>query len=119
VYDNRQLPAIPTVTRDFSEKDIIVRALIELKSDILDVKDLIKSKSQEINKTNIHSGEDFVIKYDEIKDLNADEIEIKLLTYLLKLYKWDIDKVSENLGQTSRNIYRKIKKYKLDKYNIV
>lgn len=119
VYDNRQLPAIPTVTRDFSEKDIIIRALIELKSDILDVKDLIKSKSQEINKTNIHSGDDFVIKYDEIKDLNADEIEIKLLTYLLKLYKWDIDKVSENLGQTSRNIYRKIKKYKLDKYNIV
>lgn len=117
VYESRQLPAIPTVTRDFTEQDIIIRALIELKSDILDVKKMINSKTQEITKAN--SDDDFVIKYDEIKDLNAEDIESKLLTYLLKLYKWDINKVSDNLGQTPRNIYRKIKKYKLDKYNIV
>lgn len=117
VYDNRQLPAIPEITRDFTEKDIIVRALIELKSDILDVKKMINSKSQEITKRD--TIDDFVIKYEEIKDLNAEDIETKLLIYLLKLYKWDIGKVSENLGQTPRNIYRKIKKYKLDKYNIV
>jgi len=119
IYNTRQLPAVPFVTRDYSEKDLIVRALIELKSDILGVKELIKSKSNEITKPNIDLNDDFVIRNDEIKDLNAEEIECRLLTYLLKIYKWDINKVSKNLGQTSRNVYRKIKKYKLDKDNVV
>ena len=83
------------------------------------VKELIKSKSNEITKTNIDLNDDFVIRNDEIKSLDAEEIETRLLTYLLKIYKWDVNKVSKNLGQTSRNVYRKIKKYKLDKDNIV
>jgi DNA-binding NtrC family response regulator len=119
IYNTRQLPAVPLITRDYSEKDLIVRALIELKSDILGVKELIKSKSNEITKTNIDLNDDFVIRNDEIKSLDAEEIETRLLTYLLKIYKWDVNKVSKNLGQTSRNVYRKIKKYKLDKDNIV
>lgn len=119
ILNNRQLPAIPAVQRDFTEKDLIVRALIELKSDILDVKELIKSKSNEITKSNVDFSDDFIIKNEEIKDLNADDIERMLLSYLLKIYKWDINKVSENLGQTTRNIYRRINKYNLDKNNIV
>ena len=119
ILNNRRLPAIPAVTRDFTEKDLIVRALIELKSDILDVKELIKSKSNEITKSNLDFSDDFIIKNEEIKDLNADDIERMLLSYLLKIYKWDINKVSENLGQTTRNIYRRINKYNLDKNNIV
>ncbi len=41
------------------------------------------------------------------------EIDRELLKYLLKIHKWDVNKVSDNLNETPRNIYRKIKKYNI------
>ncbi len=115
-FETRPLPAIPYVSRDLNEKDLIIRGLIELKTDILEVKDLIRSKNFDIadNKNN----DDFYISKSEIEQMSGEEIEKELIKYLLKLYKWDVIKVSANLSQSQRSIYRKMKKYNINKYDI-
>lgn len=109
----RQLPAIPFVTKDFSEKDIILRALFELKTDILDIKNTLKNKGGEVYSMN--SDSDFIINRDRMKNMDNEEIDKEVLIYLLKLHDWDIKRVSDNLNQSPRNIYRKIKKYDITK----
>ncbi|MDD5361980.1 MAG: sigma-54 dependent transcriptional regulator [Ignavibacteria bacterium] len=109
----RQLPAVPLITKDYSEKDLIMRALFELKSDILDIKKLLKYKDNEIN--SIQTDSDFFINRDRIKNMDDEEIDKEILVYLLRLHDWDVKKVSDNLNQTPRNVYRKIKKYNIIK----
>jgi DNA-binding NtrC family response regulator len=109
----RQLPAVPLITKDYSEKDLIMRALFELKSDILDIKKLLKYKDNEIN--SIQNDSDFFINRDRIKNMDDEEIDKEILAYLLRLHDWDVKKVSDNLNQTPRNVYRKIKKYNIIK----
>lgn len=115
-FEVRPLPAIPNVSRDLNEKDLIIRGLIELKTDILEVKELIRSKNFSI--TTKSENDDFIITKDNIEQMSGDEIEKELIKYLLKLFKWDVNKVANNLSQSQRNIYRKMKKYKINKFDI-
>jgi transcriptional regulator of acetoin/glycerol metabolism len=47
--------------------------------------------------------------------MSLDDIEKEVLLYLLNNNNWDVNKVAKSLGQTSRNIYLKIKKFNLSK----
>lgn len=109
----RQLPAIPFVTKDLTEKDLIVRALFELKNDILGIKSMLLEKDRQVY--SMHDDSDFIIHRDRIRNMDSDEIDKEILAYLLKVHDWDIKKVSDNLNQSPRNVYRKIKKYNLTK----
>ncbi len=67
-FETRQLPALKNVSRDLNEKDLIIRGLIELKTDILEVKDLIRNRNFEnLNNNN----EDFVIERNSIESMNG------------------------------------------------
>jgi DNA-binding NtrC family response regulator len=114
IIETRNLPAIHSVSRDLSEKDLIIRALLELKTDLIDVKNLVR-----LNQTKVTGDEftesDFSIKKSDMLEMDIDEIEKEILVYLLKIHNWDIKKVSDNLKQSQRNIYRKIKKYQIRK----
>lgn len=115
-FETRPLPVIPYISRDLNEKDLIIRGLIELKTDILEIKELIKSKNFDV--TDNMNNDDFNISRSDIERMSGEEIEKELLKYLLRLYKWDVNKISDNLNQSQRNIYRKIKKYNINKYDI-
>jgi len=118
LYSTRNLntlPAIPMQNRDFTEKDILFRALAEIKTDILDLKNIMFNSIDSKHKSIDLNNDDFLLRKNEILNMNSEEIENELLRYLLKIHKWDIKKVSSNLGQTDRNIYRKIKKYNINK----
>ena len=112
----RQLPTLTShIPKDDFEKDFLFRALLEIKSDVIDVKRLIQNIDGNSTKINARNEEDFFIPKEEISNMDSDEIDKKVLEYLLEINKWNIQSVSEKLGQTPRNIYRKIKKYKLEK----
>lgn len=113
-FETRPLPAIPKASRDLNEKDLIIRGLIELKTDILEVKDLIRNRNFDITDNMRNDG--FYINKNEIELMNGEDIERELIKYLLKLHNWDVNKVSDNLSQSKRNIYRKINKYNINRY---
>ena len=108
------LPMIQTKTREHFEKDLILRALFELKSEVFDLKNIIEQKANEINTTQVYN-DDFMIPMDVIKNMKYDEIEKEILKYILDMNDWKVSKVAKTLGQTPRNIYVKIKKYGLSK----
>lgn len=96
---------------DIRSKEIILRALAEIKSDILDLKNYIYHI--ETRKSDKAKDGDFIIPRDQMTSMDFDEIEKEVLIYLLKQNKWNVNKVASSLDQSTRNIYRKISKYNI------
>lgn len=112
--ENRSLPALQIKAREQIEKDLILRALFELKSDIFELKNHIQDLQTKEPQFKI-IGDDFVLSKEDINNMSFDEIEKEILLYLLNNNNWDVNKVAKSLGQTPRNIYIKIKKFNLSK----
>jgi DNA-binding NtrC family response regulator len=104
--------------REQAEKDFLFRALLELKADIIDIKNAIHNlylhnlKESELLEPEKNG---FTIEKDKILNMTMDDLEKEVLIYLLRQYKWDIEAIAHQLKQTPRNIYVKIKKYNIDK----
>ncbi len=113
-YDSL-LPTVSARTRERSEQDFLFRALLELKSDIIDIKNILQKQEIQDFKKDINRDDGFYIPEDEIENMSAEDFDKKILTYLLTQYNWDVNKVSDILGHTPRNVYRKINKYNLEK----
>ncbi len=111
---NSSLPALQMKAREQIEKDLILRALFELKSDILEVKNVLQGSQNKEPNFKILS-DDFILSKEDINNMSFDEIEKEILLYLLNNNNWDVSKVAKSLGQTPRNIYLKIKKFNLSK----
>jgi len=113
---SRQLPAVFKYRqKDEFERDFLFRALLELKSDILDIKNMVQDNKEA--KLKPVSSKDFFISAEEMEIMEPDEIEKRILQYFLENSNWNIKTVSKRLGQTPRNIYRKMNKYKISRYN--
>ncbi|MFZ1321888.1 MAG: sigma-54 dependent transcriptional regulator [Ignavibacteria bacterium] len=105
-------------SNESSEKDFLFRALLEIKSDILDLKDQISDLAinKENNKNGKDTGEnDFKIPEEKLINMNMNDIEREVLVYLLNKNYWNVEKTAEILEQTPRNVYTKIKKYNISK----
>jgi DNA-binding NtrC family response regulator len=112
--ENRPLPALQMKAREQFEKDFILRALLELKADIFELKNQVQDIHPKEPQFKI-IGDDFILSKEEIGNMSFDEIEKEILIYLLNNNNWDVNKVAKSLGQTPRNIYLKIKKFNISK----
>lgn len=116
IFDNRALPAITTRKVETNyDKDLLMRAMFELKTDIMELKQEIGKISENKVTTPYDLNKDFYIPKEIIMTMSLEEIEKEILIYFLKTFDWNISKVAEKLGQTPRNIYRKIKLYDIEK----
>lgn len=107
----RSLPMIFNKPKEGIEKDFLFRALLELKSDIIDIKNQLGNLE---DKTNGSSGYDnFSIPKERFMNMTMTDIEKEVLVYLLKNNYWSVDKVASILRQTPRNIHRKLKLYNI------
>jgi transcriptional regulator with GAF, ATPase, and Fis domain len=115
-YESRSLPMIALPKQETQpEKDFILRALFELKTDILDLKRQLSDFSIRKNYSGYDTNEDFFIPKEVIKTMTFEEIEKEILSYFLKNNNWNINKTAEMLEVTPRTIYRKIKLYDIQK----
>ncbi len=111
---DRSLPIIFNRPRESTEKDFLFRALLELKSDIIDIKNFLSSMDVMSSRESTEK-ENFVIQKERFKDISMEEIEREILLYLLQKNFWNVDKIAEILKQTPRNIYNKLKKYNISR----
>ncbi|MBN1634848.1 MAG: sigma-54-dependent Fis family transcriptional regulator [Ignavibacteria bacterium] len=115
-FESRSLPIVALPKQESPhEKDFIMRALFELKTDILDLKRLLTDINMEKKFPGYNTNEDFFLPKEVIKTMNFEEIEKEIITYFLKNNKWNINKTAEMLEVTPRTIYRKIKLYDIQK----
>lgn len=111
---NRSLPIIFNKSRENLEKDFLFRALLELKSDIIDIKNLISDLKSNGNNSAFEKS-NFVIEKERLAHMTMSDIEKEVLIYLLENNYWNVERVADILRQTPRNIFRKIKLYDIRK----
>lgn len=110
----RSLPILFSQNKETSEKDFLFRALLELKSDIIDIKNFLGSKKFSSDSSGDNNG-DFTISKERFSDITMNDIEKEALYYLLEKNYWNVERVSAILQQTPRNVYRKMKLYDISK----
>lgn len=111
---DRSLPIIFSRPKESTDKDFLFRALLELKSDIIDIKNFLSTMEVMGSRDDTYK-ENFIIQKDRFKDITMEEIEKEILLYLLQNNFWNVDKTAEILKQSPRNIYNKLKKYNINR----
>jgi DNA-binding NtrC family response regulator len=93
------------------EKQLLFRALYELKTDIMDIKQQLENIDR--TDTQVINYEGFAIPEKEIEALTFDDFEQQLLTYYWKKFNGNISKIADKLKISNRTLYRKFKDYGL------
>ncbi len=109
------LTTTPVKSQVQPETDLILRALFELKTDLLEMKNMIASLNHVKSDVPYNVDTDFYIPKEVFRTMTFEDIDKSALEYMLKIYKWDINKIAEVTGRTKRSIYNKIKLYEIRK----
>jgi len=110
------LPAVMYGFKERDERQLLFRALFEIKNDIMDLKQHIENIEQN---GNIGSNpENFVIEKEKLADLTFEDFEQELLTFYWNKYHGNVNRIARKLKLSGRTLYRKFKEYGLknDKY---
>jgi len=104
--NGKHFPAPIAVFRGPDERELLLRALFELKTDIMDIKHQLSSIS-------VGSNHDFHIPEQRLESITYDDFEQELLTYFWNKYEGNINKIANKLKLSYKTLYRKYKLYGL------
>jgi DNA-binding NtrC family response regulator len=104
------LPVIAGINKSQDERQLLFRALFELKTDIMDIKQLIEHNNK-VENENRFDG--FAVPQDRMDNYSFDDFERELLTYYWNKHHGNIGKIADVLKISNRTLYRKYKKYGL------
>ncbi len=114
--NNRYLPVPVGKTPEESDRELILRALWEIKNDVVDLRNAIETKSivgklalpvpalEPDNKDN---------DQDEGGELNIEEMEKLLIKKALRKFYGNKQLAAKALGISMRSLYRKLQEFKL------
>jgi DNA-binding NtrC family response regulator len=102
--ENRNLPVHVDRTPDSVDREMIYRALIDLKKDLVDLKEFAY-------RSNNFQGQDN--GYSSAEVIPLDEMEKKAIINALNFTKWNKRKASQLLKISERTLHRKLKEYEI------
>jgi DNA-binding NtrC family response regulator len=108
-YETPSLPALMPNYNLRDERQLLFRALYELKTDIMDLKKHIENLDAGVSA----DGKGLFIPEDKMNNLTFDDFEQELLTYYWNKYHGNVNRISRKLNISSRTLYRKFKQYGL------
>lgn len=108
-YETSSLPALMPNYNLRDERQLLFRALYELKTDIMDLKQHIEKLDSGVSA----DGKGLYIPEDKMNNLTFDDFEQELLTYYWNKYRGNVNRISRKLNISSRTLYRKFKQYGL------
>lgn len=108
--DERNLPVLVSKSNDFDERQLLYRALIELKNDMLDVKNILKNV---IGMNGASGGNQNSSPNAVQENLSLAEMERRMIETALKKYHNNRRLAADELQISERTLYRKIKEYGL------
>lgn len=116
-YD-RPLPLAPTaMPREQSERELIYRALLELRAEIAEMKDLLSGRSQTAPSTALAlppPATNGASQNGALPIRPLDEIEFEALEHALNYYHGNRRQAAKALGISERTLYRKLKERGLE-----
>jgi DNA-binding NtrC family response regulator len=118
-HEERNLPVFLNRTAEQAERELLYRALIEMRKDILEVKNLITR--QVIHQAPIAGPSEYSIEGVEAnvqeaeESMALDEVERKMIVSALDRFHGNRRLAAKALRISERTLYRKIKEYGLPK----
>ncbi|MFQ5797648.1 MAG: sigma-54 interaction domain-containing protein [Bacteroidota bacterium] len=112
----RGLPVFVQKTPEQAERELIYRALLDMKSDIVDIKNFLTQRGVQVPSTMAYDTEYSVASVDTDhgeESLSLDEMERRLITEALERYRGNRRLAAKALNISERTLYRKIKQYGL------
>lgn len=104
------LPVSVNAFKETDDKQLLLRALFELKTDILDVKQEIAGLKNGKHKPEIHG---LLIEDEKLDSFDYNKIEQEVLTYYWNKYHGNINRIAHKLNISTRTLYRKFNEYGL------
>ncbi|MCX8011343.1 MAG: sigma-54 dependent transcriptional regulator [Ignavibacteria bacterium] len=97
--DSRNLPVFLNKSSEEAERELIYRALFEIKKDLIDIKNFLANKKE--------------IKNDITEGLSIQHLQKEAIKNALIKTNYNKKKAAELLNMSLRTLYRKIKEYQL------
>ena len=114
---NRNLPVFTNRTPDQAERELILRALLEMKSDIMEIKHALSQQAQPASSV----GSDYVEGHVDTENhdngerfVPIDEMERRMIITALERFEGNRRLAAKALNISERTLYRKIKEYNLE-----
>ena len=113
--DNRNLPVFANKSLDQAERELILRALLEMKSDIMEIKNVLSQRQVAPGNSHFVEASFDAAGQEEYSSIEpVDVIERRAIIGALDRFKGNRRLASKALNISERTLYRKIKEYKLD-----
>jgi DNA-binding NtrC family response regulator len=109
--EGRNLPALTGRSVEQAERELILRALLEIKADIVELKNALHAQASTLAHVQ-HQNDPMAIDGDT--SLSLTEMEHKLITEALTRFKGNRRSAARALNISERTLYRKIKEYHLE-----
>ncbi len=109
VMTDRNLPVVSNKTVEQAERELIYRALVDLKSNIIEMKELLKGRLSSIDEPNDNHAQ----PQNGNGVLTMDEMERRMISTALDRNKGNRRLAARELNISERTLYRKIKDYGL------
>ena len=119
-HDNgRNLPVFTHKSPDQAERELILRALLEMKNDIMEIKHILGQQHQNLSSTLNNRALEATVDT-ESPDNNKpvvpiDEMEQRMIAGALERFEGNRRLAARALKISERTLYRKIKEYGLDR----
>lgn len=109
VRESRNLPVVANKTVEQAERELIYRALLDLKADILELRDLVTQQTSP-------GPAGTPVRQQETSDngsVSLDQMEQQMIQKALERYEGNRRLAARELNISERTLYRKIKEYGL------
>ena len=112
--EDRNLPIHVGRTVEQAERELILRALLDIKGNILDLKNMIEEGVRKASDSGrVHQGSSYANGNDEEPNLSLLQMEQRMITEALQRFKGNRRMAARALNISERTLYRKIKEYGL------
>ncbi|MGB7063419.1 MAG: sigma-54 dependent transcriptional regulator [Candidatus Zixiibacteriota bacterium] len=115
--DNRQLPVVTGKSVQAAEHELIIQAILSLRSEIINLREALSERGQLRPEQGVEPVGSSWIGRQEVgqipTDLNVEEMERELIQRALTYTKGNRKKAAQLLGIGERTLYRKLDKFKL------
>jgi len=114
VTEERNLPVPVTKSVEQAERELVLRALLDIKGNIVELKDLLLHQMQMLETSRGQRAEaTFHHNPSEESNLSIEEMERKMIAEALERHKGNRRIAARVLNISERTLYRKIKEYGL------
>jgi transcriptional regulator with GAF, ATPase, and Fis domain len=105
----RNLPVVASRTVEQAERELIYRALLDLKADILELRDLVTHQSRNSSEPDVHADQ-----ANGNGTVSLDQMERQMIQRALDRHEGNRRLAARELNISERTLYRKIKEYGLN-----